>query len=142
MSPVLFYDGGCALCAGSVRFVLRHERQRTLRFASLEGAFARSVLARHPGLQGLDTVVWYEPAGQGRPERLLTRSAAVLKVLRYLGGPWRLGLVAAAIPRAWRDAVYRLVARHRRRLFGRADSCALPPHAARHRFLDERQATI
>ncbi len=136
MSPVLFYDGECALCAWIVRFVLRHERHRTVRFASLQGPFARSVLARHPGLQGLDTVVWYEPAREGGPERLLTCSGAVLEVLRYLGGPWRLGLVAVAFPRAWRDAAYRVVARHRRHLFGKADSCALPPHAARNRFLD------
>ena len=137
MSPVLFYDGECALCTRSVRFVLRHEGRGTLRFASLEGAFARSVLARHPGLQGLDTVVWYEPAGEGRPERLLTRSAAVLEVLRYVGGGWKvLGRVAAAVPASLRDAAYRAVARHRRRLFGRADKCALPPPAARHRFLD------
>jgi predicted DCC family thiol-disulfide oxidoreductase YuxK len=135
MSPVLFYDGECALCAWSVRFVLRHERRATLRFASLEGAFARSIVVRHPGLQGLDAVVWYEPAGESRAERLLTRSAAVLEVLRYVGGAWKLlGLVAAAVPAPLRDAAYRVVARHRRRLFGQADSCMLPP-AARHRFL-------
>jgi len=136
MRPVLFYDGECALCAWIVRFVLRHDRQRTLRFAGLEGSFARTVLARHRGLQGLDTVVWYEPAGKGRPERLLTRSEAVLEVLRYVGGAWRLALVAAAIPPPLRDAAYRLFARHRRHLFGRVDSCALPPDAERNRFLD------
>jgi len=136
MSPVLFYDADCALCARSVRFILRHERRGTLRFASLEGALARSIVARHPGLHGLDTVVWYEPAGESRAERLLTRSAAVLEVLRYVGGAWNLlGLVAAAVPAPLRDAAYRVVARHRRRLFGRADCCILPPPAARHRFL-------
>ena len=137
MSPVLFYDADCALCAWSVRFVLRHERRATLRFASLEGAFARSIVARHPGLQGLDTVVWYEPAGESRAERLLARSAAALEVLRYVGGAWKLlGLVAAVVPAPLRDAAYRVLARHRRRLFGRADSCALAPPSVRDRFLD------
>lgn len=134
--PVLLYDGTCGLCASVVRFVLRHDRRRLLRFASLDGSFARSILARHPALRGLDTVVWYESAEGGRPERVLTRSAAALQVLRYLGGTWKLGLLAGALPRPWRDSLYRLVARSRRRLFGPAAACPLPPPAERHRFLD------
>jgi predicted DCC family thiol-disulfide oxidoreductase YuxK len=133
--PVLLYDGACGLCVGSVRFVLRRDRRGTLRFASFDGGFGRSVLERHHDLRGLDTVVWYEPAGKGRPERLLTRSSAVLRVLRYLGGPWRLGLVAHAVPRGVRDALYRLLARHRRRLFP-AEACLLPSPEHRHRFLE------
>lgn len=134
--PVLLYDGSCALCAASVRFVLRYDRRRTLRFASLDGRYARAILSRHAGLRELDTVAWFEPADDDRPEQLVTRSAAVLRVLAYLGGAWKLGLVAAAVPRPVRDLLYRLVARSRRRLFGRADACALPPAEERHRFLD------
>jgi predicted DCC family thiol-disulfide oxidoreductase YuxK len=35
-----------------------------------------------------------------------------------------------------RDAVYRLVARNRYALFGRSDTCLVPPPAAAGRFLD------
>lgn len=133
--PVLLYDGTCGLCGWSVRFVLRHDRRQVLRFASLDGAFARSIVSRHPALEGLDTVVWYEPAERGRPEIVLTRSAAVLEVLRYLGGAWSLGLLASVLPRAWLDLLYQFVARRRRRLFG-PPACITPPPGARHRFLD------
>jgi predicted DCC family thiol-disulfide oxidoreductase YuxK len=135
-TPVLLYDGACGLCACSVRFVLRHERRHDLHFARLDGAFARPILERHPALRALDTVAWYESADQARPERLQTRSAAVLEVLRYLGGRWRLGLVAAIVPRPCLDLLYRLVARHRRHVFGAGRSCILPTVADRHRFLD------
>ncbi len=133
--PVLLYDGTCALCSRCVRFVLGHDRRGVLRFASLDSDFAQSVLAGRPALQGQDTVVWYEPAAPGRPERVLTRSAAVLSILRYLGGRWRLGLLAAAIPRPFLDMLYRLVSRSRRRVFGAAQACDLPQRADRHRFL-------
>ena len=135
MEPVLLYDGVCPLCSWSAGFVLRHDRRRTLRFAQLQGAFGRSLLSRHPDVRGLDTLIWYEPAEQGRPERLHTRSRALLQVLRYLGGPWRMGLIAAAVPRALLDALYRLVARNRRRLFS-GDACLLPSVADRDRFLE------
>jgi predicted DCC family thiol-disulfide oxidoreductase YuxK len=133
--PVLLYDGACGLCTWTVRFVLRHERRRALRFASLQGDFAGRLHARHPELAGIDSVVWYEPAAPKRAERLLVRSDAVFAVLGYLGGWWRLGRAAQLVPRPWRDAVYALVARHRRRLSG-ADLCTPPPPAQRPRFLD------
>jgi predicted DCC family thiol-disulfide oxidoreductase YuxK len=81
-------------------------------------------------------VVWYDPPSAGRAERLLVRSAAVFEVLRYLGGAWRIGLVARAVPRPLLDAVYRLVARWRRRLFPPRAACAVAPASERERFLD------
>jgi predicted DCC family thiol-disulfide oxidoreductase YuxK len=133
-APVLLYDGTCGLCGASVRFVLRHERRHDLRFAALHGAFAHDILLRHPHLHDIDSLVWYEVADRDGPERVLTRSAAVLKALEYLGGPWRLGRVAAVVPPRVLDAAYRLVARHRHRVFGH--TCAVPAEGGPDRFLD------
>jgi predicted DCC family thiol-disulfide oxidoreductase YuxK len=118
-APVLLYDAGCALCEGSVRVVLRHDRRGTLRFAPLGGAFAREVLARHPRLAALDTVIWYEPSHGARGERVLVKSDAVLEVFAYLGGAWKLALAGRALPRRWRDGIYAFVSRHRHALFAR-----------------------
>lgn len=135
-NPVLLYDGACGLCTRTVRFILRHDRRKVLRFASLDGGFARSVVSRHPGLRNSDSVVWYEPREEHRRERILTRSDAALQVLRYLGGTWRMGLVAAVVPRSWRDLFYRLVARHRRRLFPPVTVCLPASADERPRFLE------
>jgi len=134
--PVLLYDGTCGFCADSVQLVLRHDRRRTLRFASLQGAFGAAVRARHPELARADTVVWVDPPSDGRGERVLLRSDAALKVAAYLGGWFHLARVAAILPRPLRDAAYDLVARHRHQLSGDGPSCLVPAPDARARFLD------
>ncbi len=134
MSEVLLYDGTCGLCAASVQFVLRHDRRGTLRFAAQQGAFGRSVLARHPALAGADSVIWLRPASGSTEESAAIRSDAALCVVAYLGGWWQWLTVVRAIPRPLRDAVYDLVARHRHRVTRR--QCLRPDAATRHRFLD------
>jgi hypothetical protein len=46
--PVLLYDGLCGFCDGTVQFILKHDRRGTLRFATLQGDFARDVIAPEP----------------------------------------------------------------------------------------------
>ncbi len=135
VTPVLLYDGACGFCARSVAFLLRHERAPgALRFAPLDGRFGAEVRARHPGLAGVDSVIWLEPAARDRAERLLVRSEAALAASAYLRAPWPLlGRVARLVPRALRDRAYALVARHRRRLGGAA--CLVPTPEERTRFL-------
>lgn len=137
-AALLLYDGTCGFCAESVQFVLRHDRRRqTLRFSSLQGPTALEIRERHPELDVIDSVIWFEPGTSAHPETLLTKSSAVLRVLRYLGGIWRpLGILAAVVPRGLRDAVYDLVARHRHRLIRGAPACVIPTPEERSRFLD------
>ena len=136
--PILLYDGSCGLCARSVQFVLGHERaSHNLRFATLQGERGRQALSADPKLAGVDSVIWLEPSDSGRPARVLVRSDAVLAVMQHLGGPWSaLAAVARFVPRVSRDALYRIVARYRYRVFGREPSCLLPTPDQRARFLD------
>jgi predicted DCC family thiol-disulfide oxidoreductase YuxK len=131
--PILLYDGTCGLCAASVRFVLRHERQHALRFAALQSQLGEAVRARHSELAGVDSMVWVEATGSG--EQVLTRSTAALRVARYVGGPWRALALAAILPRPIRDALYDFIARHRHRIVRTREQCYLPPPAVRARFL-------
>jgi predicted DCC family thiol-disulfide oxidoreductase YuxK len=131
-APILLYDGSCGFCSASVQLVLRHDRMGTLRFAALQSAFSERFLARHSELQGVDSMIWVDPA----KDRVLTRSAAALRVAAYLGGLWRLALVLWIVPRPIRDWGYDLVARHRHLLMGKAAQCLVPSPDVRHRFLD------
>ena len=128
-APILLYDGHCALCNGWVSFLLRVDPKGALRFAPLAGPTAQARLIGHPELAGIDSVVLIEgPAATAR-------STAVLRVVRYLGGFWLVGLIGYLIPREIRDSLYDLVAYWRYRVFGRYPACPVPPLATRTRFL-------
>ena len=134
-SAILLFDGSCGFCARSVQFVLDRERhQRTLRFASLESATGQAIRRRHPELAQVDSVVWVE-SPDAPQEHTYVRSAAALRVLRYLGGPWSaLAALGTIVPRVIRDPVYDLIARHRHELG--AESCIVLSPEQRARFLD------
>ena len=133
--PVLLYDGLCGFCDGTVQFILRHDRRGALRFATLQGDFARGVIDRHPELDGVDSLVLVERDASG-VEQVHVRSNGALHVARYLGGAWHLARVTAIVPRFIRDAAYDGFARIRYRVFGRHDSCPIPSPEQRARFID------
>lgn len=133
-APVLLYDGVCGFCNKTVQMILDRDRRGEMRFAALQSDYGRAVVSRHPELAGVDSVVLVEREGGG--ERVHVRSGAALRVASYLGGWWKLFLVARAVPAPVRDFFYNLVARYRYRFFGRYDACPLPTPEVRARFLD------
>lgn len=135
-SPVLLYDGLCGFCDGAVQFILRHDRKKTLRFATLQGDYARAIFARHPEIAGIDSLVLVERDPVTGTESVHVRSSGALAVARYLGGPWHLARVVAIIPRFLRDFGYDSFARVRYRVFGRYNSCPIPTPEQRARFID------
>ena len=135
-TPVLLYDGLCGFCDRTVQLVLRADRQGTIRFASLQGEFAASVLECHTLIRGVDSLVFIEPGDDDETGRLHVRSGAVLRIAWHLGGAWRVLVVFRLVPRPFRDWVYDLFARNRYRIFGRLDACPIPPPEVRSRFVD------
>jgi predicted DCC family thiol-disulfide oxidoreductase YuxK len=133
-NPVLLYDGVCGFCNRSVQMVIRHDRRGKMRFAALQSEYGRQLVARHPQLQKIDSLVLVETING--EERVFTHSTGGLRVAAYLGGWWRLFLMAYIIPRPVRDLFYNLFARYRYRLFGRHDSCPVPSPEVRNRFVD------
>ena len=130
--PLVLYDGDCGFCHHSVRFVLRRERGDRLRFAALASATGRATLVRHglPADYAGSTVLVEDG-------RAYTSSTATLRLAKYLRWPWRAGAAFLAVPQPIRDAAYRFVARHRAKLAGPADACALPVPAQAERFIDQ-----
>ena len=135
-SPILLYDGTCGFCAESVQFVLARDRKGTLRFAALDSATGRAILERHPEVRGFGSVLFVEPDYGATPERVFAHSTAALRVAAYLGGSWRLLQLARLVPSPIRDAVYRLIARHRHRLSANGPVCVIPSAQDRARFLE------
>lgn len=135
-NPIVLYDGVCGLCNHLVQFLLKRDKQDRFRFASLQSEFASNLLRRHGAdPHDLDTV--YVVKDYGQPDQsLLARSDAILYMLTQLGGLWKVAGVGRVLPKAFRDAVYKIVARNRYRVFGKHESCMLPEPQHRAKFLD------
>jgi predicted DCC family thiol-disulfide oxidoreductase YuxK len=128
----IFYDGSCGLCHRTVRFALARDHDgRLFRFTPLQSERFRHLVPADDRRQLPDSIVVLT-----EDQRLLTRSDAVLHMLRRIGGVWgpmaALGLV---VPRPLRDTVYDGVARIRSRLFPKPEgACPLVPRELRSRF--------
>ncbi|WP_217218454.1 thiol-disulfide oxidoreductase DCC family protein [Deinococcus peraridilitoris] len=131
MKAVVLFDGVCNLCHASVQFLLRRDVRGELRFASLQSRVGRELLACHGVAADLHSVVLIDH-GQAYQE-----SDAVVHLARRLPFPWRLAWGLRVIPRPLRDAVYRLVAAHRYRIFGRTERCLVPEANWHDRFLND-----
>lgn len=128
-APVLLFDGVCNLCNGVVQFVLAHDPQAAVHFASQQSAYGqRAMLER--GLSGIEGVVLIEG------ERVYTHSDAALRLLSYLPAPLSWVSVLRVIPKGLREVVYRFVARNRYRLFGKREACMMPRPEWKARFLE------
>jgi len=135
-NPIVLYDGVCGLCNHLVQFILKRDGHDRFRFASLQSDFTREVLTRH-GVDPNDLDTVYVIRRHAQPgESLLARSDAILYMLQQLGGVWKLMSVGKILPRVVRDAVYKIVARNRYRVFGKHESCMLPEPQHRAKFVD------
>jgi predicted DCC family thiol-disulfide oxidoreductase YuxK len=131
-SEWVFYDGNCALCHGWVRFVLAEDSgDKAFRFSPLEGGLFPSRVQREKGSSLTDSLVVLT-----EDEKLLTRSGAVLYILRSIGGLWRmLAVIMDLIPHRFRDWCYDRVAGVRKQVFGRCENvCPVLSAELRRRF--------
>ncbi len=133
-APLMLYDGECALCTGSVNFVLEHDYNQEIQFASLQSAPGQALLEFF-GLPIRDFESFVIVEGN----RCFTKSAAVARLGVHMGGPWKwLGRTSLIVPVFLRDGVYNFVFRNRIRWFGHADSCRVPTPELKARMFDTR----
>ncbi len=131
---LVLFDGDCAVCDASVRFLLDRDRAGRLHFAPLQGPTAARIRARHPEWPAdLDSLVYVEQTEHG--ERLNWYSSGILRMLGALPAPWRWLSALQVLPRVLRDPPYRAFAAIRLQVFGTVDACRLPTEAEAARLL-------
>lgn len=118
---LMVYDGYCHLCSGWADFMSRHPAAPPFVHLTMQSDTGRALLARY-GIDPDDPTTFLILDGR----QVLTDSDAAIHVMETIGGPWRSIVVARMIPKRWRDALYRLLARNRYRWFGRRAACHVP----------------
>jgi predicted DCC family thiol-disulfide oxidoreductase YuxK len=127
---VVVVDGDCALCIGLVEWMGRR--------LSPHAEISPSLVIFVPGQSDLGgevlrraSVVDFDSVLVISGGDALTESTAVLALATILPQGYRaLAATARLIPRSWRDAAYRAVARRRIRIWGRAEVCAIDSRVA------------
>lgn len=128
--PLILFDGVCNFCNYWVNFAIRRDSKKKLRFTSLQGESAKSILTAHAIIPGsLSTVVFIDNG------KAYTQSSAALRICLYLDGGWKLLYGLIIIPKFLRDFLYTSIARNRYRWFGKKDQCMIPGPGIRDRFL-------
>jgi predicted DCC family thiol-disulfide oxidoreductase YuxK len=133
---VVLFDGECGLCQRIVRMLLRLDSAGRLSFAPLQSAPAQYFLRRH-GLptRDCDSLVFVPAWSSTATVAYQVRTDGICAALAQLERPWRFLAAMRFLPRPVRDGVYRLVARFRYALFGRARPTPLPNPDWARRFL-------
>jgi predicted DCC family thiol-disulfide oxidoreductase YuxK len=132
MGPIIFFDGVCNLCNGSVDFILKRDPKETFRFASLQSPIAKDLLKRESvDLNNMRTIILLNNG------KIFYRSNAILEILRQLTAPWPVFYVFKLVPRFIRDGLYNLISKYRYSWFGKRDTCRIPSAGERARFLEE-----
>ncbi len=128
--PIIVFDAECVLCTANAQFVLRHDRARQFRLASMQNETGASLYRRF-GLDPADPESMIVVEGG----RVFRDSDAILAIYARLGWPWRVAGFLHVVPRVLRDPAYRWLARNRYRLFGRRETCWMPSPEDRDRML-------
>jgi predicted DCC family thiol-disulfide oxidoreductase YuxK len=127
---VVAFDGECLMCSRGIRWLAEHDAADQLRFVRLQSPRGRAMEER-AGTGDLMTVL-VEADG-----RIFSRSDAVLRLGRALGGGFRLlAAIGSWMPRTLRNLAYDFIAARRHRWFGKGDACAMPSEALRSRLLE------
>lgn len=134
---VVIYDGVCHLCHTGVKWVIKADRDRKIKFCCLQSQAAEPYM-RLCGVDREDVLrrfLFIEGPGyyhQG--------STAALKVLSYLPLPYSALSSLLIVPTPLRDAVYDYIAKRRYDWFGKEDDClVLKEKELLERFIDREE---
>jgi predicted DCC family thiol-disulfide oxidoreductase YuxK len=127
---LVVFDGVCVLCSGFARFILERDKDFAFRLTMAQSLLGQA-LYRHYGLDTRE----FESNLVLVDGRAYAKLDTVALVGGRLGGPWRALSLLRLIPHSLADWLYDRVARNRYAVFGRTESCMIPPSQWRDRFV-------
>ena len=129
---ILFYDGECVLCNGSVALTIRLDRRGLLKHAALQGKTAGSLLGHMSEEERMAGVIFYDRGRVYQGPFAIARLGSVLFPLLFF---WTVPFLSIPGIKQLVGWVYRIIARNRYRWFGKYDVCRLPRPELRERYI-------
>jgi len=126
---ILVFDDECVLCNASVSFLLKKDKEKRLFYTTFNSDFIKKA--------GIISAAGEEPQSLifADQDGIYTESTAVMKIAGLIGAYSLLRHMVKLTPLALRNQVYRFIARHRYRWFGKSNQCIVPSPDDAGRFL-------
>jgi len=100
-----------------------------MHFAPLESEIGRSLRKYFEVDNKIDSIILI------KDHSAYIKSCAALRLAPFMRGAWPLAIIFVIIPPFLRNLVYDFIAKRRKKIFGRVESCALLKNEDKNRFL-------
>lgn len=125
----VFYDGDCGFCNHWVQWILKNDKKDQFLFAALQSNFGQQFLSQR-GLEQkqFNTLYLWKPNSY-----YYTKSEAVAKIAKILGGKFLLISYLNIFPRFLSNKIYDKIAENRLKLS--SQKCFLPNDEEKKKFI-------
>ncbi len=128
-NKIIFYDGYCIVCSRFINFLIKVDKRKQNRFASISSKFSQSILKDKLGSKDIGKFIVYLSN-----DKIYSKSDAVLQIFIELGGLYKFFSILKIFPSNFRNLFYKFFAINRYKWFGKFDECHLPPKEIADRF--------
>lgn len=118
---LIIYDGHCVICNASVHFIEKNDKSNAIHFTNSQSEVVKILRDRYQKSINPEVSVIFFNHGS-----FYFFSDAAIEIARHLRFPYHLLTAIRILPKSWRDALYRLIANNRYRIFKRREQCILP----------------
>ena len=110
---VLLFDSGCKLCNSSIKFVTKGDKKQQINQIPLTSSEGAAIIAKYPSLQNINSIIFIAN------NQVFIESDAIIEIAKQLSFPYKLLAAGRLVPKTWRDAIYKWIAKNRYKWFGR-----------------------
>jgi predicted DCC family thiol-disulfide oxidoreductase YuxK len=131
-NKILLFDGVCKLCNTSMMFVIKRDKKRQIRYATIQSKQGKKLMNKY-GIEEtyLGSLIFIDEG------KVYLRSTGALRLCLYLKGLWPLLYVFIIVPPFIRNAFYDTVSKYRYSIFGKQETCMVPTVELKSLFLDD-----
>jgi len=127
---IVLFDGVCNLCNSAVDFIITRDKKNKFKVGALQEVASKNILKNYQiNEEYLDSLVYIHK------NQVYYKSRAALEITRNLNGLWPFLYIFIIIPSFLRNPIYNWIARNRYKWFGKKETCRLPTHEEKTKFL-------
>jgi len=129
---IILFDGVCNLCNEAIQVIIKKDKKKIFRYASLQSEIGKQLLKERNINSGkIDSIILIDPN-----VAFYIKSTAALEISKKMSGLYPVFSIFLILPTKLRDWVYDFIARNRYRWFGKKDACIIPTPELKALFLD------